>query len=147
MVQQPTERPLSAAPVEPANPESTSEYLTWLPATCSAVSLRLFALDSAIIYCPGDQPGRETLQVTLPPCEHTPMVSNDNKSMWPCTQAYAGCYALTDEHWQTAHWFHSQVCCTSCSPCGFGKTLSLVHAGIQVHSAAIVHTHARQQNC
>ena len=70
MVQQPTERPLSAAPVEPATPDSASEYLTWLPATCSAVSLRLFALDSAIIYRPGDQPGRETLQVTLPPCHH-----------------------------------------------------------------------------
>ncbi|KAL0041481.1 hypothetical protein WJX79_004991 [Trebouxia sp. C0005] len=62
MVQQPMERPLSAAPVAPAAPNPTSEYLTWLPATCSAVSLRLFALDSAIIYRPGDQPGRETLQ-------------------------------------------------------------------------------------
>lgn len=71
MVQQPMERPLSAAPVAPAAPNPTSEYLTWLPATCSAVSLRLFALDSAIIYRPGDQPGRETLQVTLPPCDHS----------------------------------------------------------------------------
>lgn len=62
MVQQPTERALSATPVEPATPDSTSDYLTWLPATCSAVSLRLFAVDSAIIYRPGDQPGRETLQ-------------------------------------------------------------------------------------
>ena len=102
MVQQPTERPLSAAPVEPANPESTSEYLTWLPSTCSAVSLRLFALDSAIIYRPGDQPGRETLQVTLPPCDHTPMVSNCIKTIWPGTQPYACCDAVI-QHCQIAH--------------------------------------------
>lgn len=65
-MQQPTEHPLSAAPVEPAIPESSPEYLSWLPATCSAVSLRLFAIDSAIIYRTGDQPGRETLQVSRP---------------------------------------------------------------------------------
>lgn len=63
-VQQPTERPLSAAPVAPVLPATPSELLSWLPATCSAVSLRLFAIDSAIIYRPGHQPGRESLQVT-----------------------------------------------------------------------------------
>ena len=66
-VQQPTDRPISAAPVEPVLPATPSEYLSWLPATCSAVSLRLFAVDSAIIYRPGDQPGRETLQVSDSP--------------------------------------------------------------------------------
>ncbi len=98
MVQQPTDCPLSAAPVEPAIPDSISEYLTWLPATCSAVSLRLFALDSAIIYRPGDQPGRETLQVTLQPCDHTPVVTDDINPILSCMQAYACCDAVTDEH-------------------------------------------------
>jgi hypothetical protein len=54
--------------------------LGWLPPTTAAVSLRLYALDAAILYTPGSQPGRETLQVPpysfwprLPPCrpEHT----------------------------------------------------------------------------
>ena len=62
-VSNPAERPLSAAPVEPAVVPTPGEHLSWLPATCAAVSLRLFAIDSAIIYRPGDQPGRETLQV------------------------------------------------------------------------------------
>ena len=64
-VANPTDRPISAAPVEPAIAPTPAEQLNWLPATCAAVSLRLFAIDSAIIYRPGDQPGRETLQVCI----------------------------------------------------------------------------------
>ena len=61
-VQQPTEQPLSHAVPESA---SFAESLAWLPATSAAVSLRLFAIDAAIIYRPGDPPGREVIQVSL----------------------------------------------------------------------------------
>ena len=64
-VANPADQPISAASVEPAIAAIPADQLSWLPATCAAVSLRLFAIDSAIIYRPGDQPGRETLQVGL----------------------------------------------------------------------------------
>lgn len=49
----------------PAIPASPSDSLAWLPATSAAISLRLFAIDAAIIYRPGDLPGREVIQVSL----------------------------------------------------------------------------------
>eukprot|EP00884_Botryococcus_braunii_P016830 jgi/Botrbrau1/3830/Bobra.0183s0056.2 len=45
---------------EDANREEV--VLGWLPPTIPAVSLRLYALDAAILYTPGSQPGRETLE-------------------------------------------------------------------------------------
>ena len=62
-VQQPTEQPMSDLSVTPAIPASPSDSLAWLPATSAAISLRLFAIDAAIIYRPGDPPGREVIQV------------------------------------------------------------------------------------
>ena len=76
------------------------------------------------------------------------MVSNDNKTNWPCTQAYARCDAVTDERCHQLL-INSTVRCAiyDAALVVFENTLSLVHAGIQVHTAASVHTHARQQNC
>ena len=62
-MQQPTEQPVSDPPTEAATPASPSESLAWLPATSAAISLRLFAIDAAIIYRPGDLPGRDIIQV------------------------------------------------------------------------------------
>lgn len=64
-MQQPTEQPVSDPSVTPAIPASPSDSLAWLPATSAAISLRLFAIDAAIIYRPGDLPGREVIQVSL----------------------------------------------------------------------------------
>ena len=64
-MQQPTQLAVSDPSVTPAIPASSSDSLAWLPATSAAISLRLFAIDSAIIYRPGDLPGRELIQVSL----------------------------------------------------------------------------------
>ena len=64
-VQQPTEQPVSDPSLEAAIPEPPSESLAWLPATSAAISLRLFAIDAAIIYRPGDPPGRDVIQVSI----------------------------------------------------------------------------------
>ncbi len=47
------------------------QLLEWLPPTVAAVSLRLGALDAALIYSPGMPPARDNLQVTI----DTPMPS------------------------------------------------------------------------
>lgn len=54
---------MSDPSVTPTIPASPSDSLAWLPATSAAISLRLFAIDAAIIYRPGDPPGREVIQV------------------------------------------------------------------------------------
>lgn len=90
-VANPTDRPISAAPVEPAIAATPAEHLNWLPATCAAVSLRLFAIDSAIIYRPGDQPGRETLQAykyIQRPAE-TPMPGKVSEVLEPRASSHA----------------------------------------------------------
>ena len=75
---------LPVAPVVPAAPEAAQsegeaadaqaeqvseavQRLAWLPATVAAVSLRLAAFDAAVVYVPGVQPARDTLQVSLSP--------------------------------------------------------------------------------
>ncbi|KAL3160990.1 hypothetical protein ABBQ38_009379 [Trebouxia sp. C0009 RCD-2024] len=60
-VAQPTEQAESDPPGRPAVPVTPSDSLAWLPATSAAISLRLFAIDAAIIYRPGNLPGRELI--------------------------------------------------------------------------------------
>lgn len=59
-----------AATAEDAPPSQTEggvggveEPLGWLPATPAALALRLAELDAALIYMPGQPPGRETMPV------------------------------------------------------------------------------------
>jgi hypothetical protein len=49
------------AEIQPA--AADAQVLEWLPPTVAAVSLRLGALDAALIYSPGLPPARDTLQV------------------------------------------------------------------------------------
>lgn len=67
-VAQPTEQAESDPPGRPAVPVTPSDSLAWLPATSAAISLRLFAIDAAIIYRPGNLPGRELIPVSAVLC-------------------------------------------------------------------------------
>ena len=49
--------------VQPGFQVEVEEPLGWVPPTCAAVSLRLFALDAALVYQPGQPPARERHQV------------------------------------------------------------------------------------
>ena len=53
------------AEIQPA--AADAQVLEWLPPTVAAVSLRLGALDAALIYSPGLPPARDTLQVKFVP--------------------------------------------------------------------------------
>ena len=44
---------------------AAEEPLGWLPATHAAVALRLAELDAALVYTPGQPPGREAMTVFL----------------------------------------------------------------------------------
>lgn len=67
-VQQHAEQAGGDPPVTPAVPATPSDSLAWLPATSAAISLRLFAIDAAVIYRPGNLPGREVLPVSRLVC-------------------------------------------------------------------------------
>jgi len=45
--------------------DAVAARLAWLPATMSAVCLRLAAFDAALVYTPGVPPSRDTLQVSV----------------------------------------------------------------------------------
>ena len=66
-VQPPAGQPQAAGPA----PTPIAEHMGCLP-TSAAVSLRLHAIDAAIVYQPGELPARETLPVPIHACQYAP---------------------------------------------------------------------------
>ncbi|KAK9816480.1 hypothetical protein WJX72_000803 [[Myrmecia] bisecta] len=52
----------AATPERSAAVAAAAETLAWLPATVAAIALRLWALDAALVYKPGEHPARDSLQ-------------------------------------------------------------------------------------
>ncbi len=84
-----------AAPAEldpvaqPGFQVEVEEPLGWVPPTCAAVSLRLFALDAALVYQPGQPPARERHQAGSVPFPRLHPAVLPACSTVPCCQHIA----------------------------------------------------------